>query len=365
MDQESNVPPLLNLAQNDFSYKSQPPRRRRITRKQRLLETEQPKQAHIQFQNLASSVPTAQHWHRLSNPSDCGVSVRCEGRADNSLNFYRLDRYGQRRLIHNITIIVKKSIQNLKHIHKQSIMRLYFITWRVKMEYDIRFTYTNQFRYRTRPAGLLRSVFLAWKHLVSRSVQGVRCHRMGVLSLYSMLYHTRQKKLKKYFGIWGWWLKDCLRITQKSFDCWAIYTYKSKLSRCNAVRFVKYLKDMSLDHTYRKRKSRKKFFFRVWRQKTIQLKDFCTKREAFTSWCRYTTILLKQSNIVTATVRSNAQRLYWKRWRVMSLVSHMWSEQSERLLLQVYRNEAYYVSICVYAQEKCMLCCCILAHNKN
>lgn len=270
--------------------------------------------------------------------------MRCEGRTDHSLNFYRLDKYGQRRLLNNITQAVRKTIHNLRCIHKKSILQVYFVTWRVKMEYDIRFTYTNQFRYRAKPAALLRSVFLAWKYQVACFVQGAKCQRMGIISLYSMLYHMRRKKLHKYFLKWGRWSQGCVRLTQKALDYWVIFTYKAKLLRCNALKFMKHLSSMSNEHTYRKRKSRKQYFFHVWRQKTIQCHDFSIKKEIFTRWCQYKSIVMNRAAAVKRNVKFHLQQLAWKVWRISMLMLNLWSKQSERLRNQVLMRE-YIISL--------------------
>ena len=275
-------------------------------------------------------VPPAQHWARVSSPIS-GLSVRCE-QPNSSIEFLRIDRLSQNRLVNNIKITVSYVCEMLRKVHKRSMMRVAFHTWRVKMEYDIRFTYTNQFRYRSKVGTLMKTMFLSWKHVVTCARQGTKDQRFGVLSLYCMLYHTRRKKLKKYLQKWRMWNRRCPQLAQKAMDYWVISTYKAKLSKCNALKFVKYLMNISNDHSYRKRKSRKKYFFDVWYQKTLHFNNFNIKRKYYDQWCSCKEMLSNQADKVSDMSKRHGARRAWRVWRVSAVMTSMRSQRSERLL---------------------------------
>jgi hypothetical protein len=331
------IPPLLSLSLNDLPHDSVQPRRTNARRISRVHRRHFPKEHAEQTQPhaLDCSVPAAQHWARLSQPADCGVSLKHESNTTHSLGFYRLDRHGQRRLVGNIKQMVAYTVNVLKRIYKSSILRVYFVTWRVKMEYAIHLHFANQFRYRAKFKTLLKSVFLAWKYVVTCGVQSLKCQKYGILSLYSLLYHTRRRKLKKYLQRWSRWNKKCYRLSQKSFDQWTIFTYTTKLARCNAMRFVKYLVDMSVDHSYRKRKSRKQYFFNVWQKKTVQITNLMCKKDMFERWCTYKSILTERGQHVAEWLRMDRQRRGWRGWRVAAAVTGLWSRRGERLQAKV------------------------------
>lgn len=292
------------------------------------------------------SVPTAQHWSRISQPAESGLSLRSEGLVT-SLSFQRLDRHSQRVLIKNVKQTVSSVCKGLRRIHRISTMRAHFMTWRVKMEYDIQFTYANQFRYRAKAVTLLKTAFMAWKYAVSIGLERLREQKFGVLSLYSMLYHTRKKKLKKYLQKWSRWNKSCGRMTQRSLDLWVIFTYKAKLAKCNALCFVKHLTDMSIDHSYRKRKGSQRFFFHVWKQKTTNFNNITKKQRFFHQWRGYHYMLLEKGQVVAEEGRGRVLKRGWRGWRVLVVAASMCGYRGEKLKLQVCLLD----SICVVVKE--------------
>jgi len=282
---------------------------------------------------LSQNVPSARHWACMSSPSDGGLSIRCV--VDHDLHFHRLDKYSQRHLVSNIKQLTSYFCDVLRRIHKCSRMRAYFRTWKLKMEYDIRFAYSKQFRYRAKSGTLLKTAFLSWKYVVSCGTESSKNKLHSITCLYSTLYHNCRKKLKNYLYRWRRWSKHYIQESQRTFDNWVIYTYKTKLAQCNALKFVKYLVEMSLEHSYRKHKSRKKYFFGIWHQKTVHYANFMMKRKFYDQWCSYKTILENLEGKVAEMYVCHTRKRSWRYWRVAVVMTTMWSKRSDRLLQQV------------------------------
>ena len=283
-------------------------------------------------QQVRDSIPKAKHWARLSDPLS-GVSLRFD---DNShFQYYRLDKFGQRRLLSNTKKSICGVLKSLSVIYRRGMYRVALDKWKDNSKYHVRFTCGKIRLHNTANVALLKTIFLTWKYDVTCKRHSKRCFDSGALLVHCIFFHHVKKKLLKYFKLWHRWSKDIHWLMRNIFDLWSLFAYKSKLTKYNVLKSTKILRGIFIEQTYRKRKSRVSFFFNFWRHKTMIYRQHIMKKSIFQSWCEYRKKVFGIYDRLQKKSLHSIQKacLIW--WRVASQVEYMWTRYNRRLKLQV------------------------------